>query len=118
LSGLDFRGRNLTGAVFARAKLRGAKFEGARLSLANMAECDATGADFTGADMKGADLTDAVLRRARLHRADLGIQIINLPDGSTREWPVRAVGAIFAEADLTDARTEGLVVQGQGSSGG
>jgi uncharacterized protein YjbI with pentapeptide repeats len=87
------------------------------MSLAILTRADATGASFAGADLKGADLSDAVLRRADLHDADLQVQIVTLPDGTTREWPVRAGNAKFSEADFTRAGVTGMLSPGADFTG-
>jgi uncharacterized protein YjbI with pentapeptide repeats len=112
LSAVDFSGRNLTGAVFTQCRLRAARFDRCRMSLAILSRADATGASFAGADLKGADLTGAILRRADFRNADLQVQIVTLPDKSTREWPVRAPHAKFNEADFTGAQVAGMLTEG------
>ena len=117
LSAVNFSGRTLTGAVFTECRLRAARFDRCRMSLAILSRADATGAVFAGADLKGADLSDAVLRRADFHDADLQVQIVTLPDGTTREWPVRAANAKFNEADLTGAEVTGMLSSGANFTG-
>jgi uncharacterized protein YjbI with pentapeptide repeats len=112
LSAVNFSGRNLTGAVFTECRLRAARFDRCRMSLAILSRADATGASFAGADLKGADLSDAILRRTDFHDADLQVQIVTLPDGTTREWPVRAANAKFNEADFTGAELAGMLSSG------
>jgi len=109
---VDFSGRNLTGAVFTQCRLRAARFDDCRMSLAILSRVDATGASFAGADLKGADLTDAILRRVDFRGADLQVQMVTLPDGTTREWPVRASNAKLNEADFTGAQLAGLLAVG------
>ena len=109
LSAVDFSNRNLTGAVFTQCRLRSARFDRCRMSLAIFSRADATGAVFAGADLKGADLTGAIMRRADFHDADLQVQIVTLPDGTTREWPVRAAGTKFNDADFTGAQVAGML---------
>ncbi len=108
---MDFSGRNLTGAVFTQCRLRSARFDRCRMSLAILSRADATGASFAGADLKGADLTGAIMRRAVFHDADLQVQIVTLPDGTTREWPVRAANAKFNDADFTGAQVKGMLAE-------
>ncbi|HNB27803.1 MAG TPA: pentapeptide repeat-containing protein, partial [Alphaproteobacteria bacterium] len=103
---------DLTGIVFAQAKLRAARFDKARLSLSNLARIDATGASFAEADLKGADLTGAILRRADFREADLRVQTAILPDGSTRDWPVRLSFIKPQEADFTNALIDRLLMEG------
>jgi len=117
LSAVNFAGRTLTGAVFTDCRLRAARFDRCRMSLAILTRADATGASFAGADLKGADLSDAVLRRADFHNADLQVQIVTLPDGTTREWPVRAANAKFNEADLNGAVLAGMLSPGADFTG-
>jgi uncharacterized protein YjbI with pentapeptide repeats len=71
LSGLNFRGRNLSDADFTGAILVGAKFAGARLDHAVFFGADMQGADFTDASMRRADLRGACLRGSDLSGADL-----------------------------------------------
>src|SRR5271156_1830498 len=56
LTGLNFRGRNLSDADFTGALLTGAKFGGAKLDHAI----------FFGADLQEADMTEASMRRCDL----------------------------------------------------
>jgi len=117
LSGVNFSGRDLTGIVFTQAKLRAAIFDKARLSLSNLSRIDATGASFVGADLKGADLTGAILRRSDFREADLRVQTAILPDGSTRDWPVRLSFAKPQEANFTEALIDRPLMEGVDLSG-
>jgi uncharacterized protein YjbI with pentapeptide repeats len=117
LSGVDFSNRDLTGVVFAHARLRATRFDKARLSLSNLSRIDATGACFMGADLRGTDLTGAVLRRADFREADLRVQSAILPDGSTRDWPVRISFAKLMETDLTNALVDRMLMEGVDLSG-
>ena len=81
LAGINFRGANLSRAIFSGADLKGANLEGADLSGADLMEADLQGAwlngadlgsaNMMGADLKKADLTGVNLENAILYRADL-----------------------------------------------
>ena len=71
LTGLNFRGRNLSDADFTGALLVGAKFTGAKLDHAVFFGSDMQEADFTEASMRRCDLRGACLRGADLTGADL-----------------------------------------------
>ena len=112
LSGLSFTGRNLTGAVFARTRLRSTNFNEAILNLTDFSGADLTAAQMRRADAKGADFSEALLRRTDLRDADLGVQVATLPDGSTREWPVRFILSIMDETNMAGARSSRVIAEG------
>jgi uncharacterized protein YjbI with pentapeptide repeats len=102
----------LTGAVFSRARLRSANFNQAILNLTDFSGADLTAAKMRGADAKGADFTEALLRRTDLRDADLGVQVATLPDGSTREWPVRFVLTIMDQTNMLGAKSGRVISEG------
>ncbi|HEY4164546.1 MAG TPA: pentapeptide repeat-containing protein, partial [Dongiaceae bacterium] len=101
LSGVDFSHRNLSAAVFLGARLRSTVFSRAIIELADFTRADLTAADFSRANLRGCNFTDAILHRASFRNADLRVQVANLPNGMTKEFPVTLVGCRFGETNFT-----------------
>src|SRR5580692_10123799 len=121
LTGLNFRGRNLSDADFTGAILVGCKFVNARLdhtvffgadlqeadlSEASLRRADLRGACLRGADLTGADLFDADLREGTIAAADRekGLRILEPVDRTAN-----AQGAILAGANLERSRLSGVI---------
>jgi len=121
LTGLNFRGRNLSDADFTGAILTGCKFIGARLDHAVFFGADLQGADLSEASMRRADLRASCLRGADLTGADLF-------EADLREGAIAAVdkgrglrllehankvaeaqGATLAGANLERSKLSGIV---------
>jgi len=121
LTKTDLTQAKLQGAVldfadFGEATLAGGSFAKASLAATKLCGLDLTGLDFSGvsgvhADFTGSTLTGAVFNEARLPRAiftEAEVGQVNF----SRAWlaaanfeTARAVGAIFADADLTNFRS-------------
>lgn len=109
LSGLDFRGRNLTDADFTGCLLADADLTGARLDHSN----------FFGADMQGAILVDASLRRADLRGVCLrGANLCgaDLFEADLREGTIAAAdkrhGLRFLEHEARITEARGAILAG------
>lgn len=111
LSGINLSGKNLRGALFADSKLRSAKFHRTILDLADFSRADLTGANLEDAILRGANFTGANLRRANFRKSDLKIEISQLGNGQTREWPPRFVACILDETNFSDALSDRLIAR-------
>ena len=91
---IEFGGRNLENAKFAREN-----FENANFSVANL-----KGVDFSGANLKGADLSGADLSGANLSGADLsGAVLSNAVLKNTNFTGANLTGVVLTDADLDNA---------------
>jgi len=121
LTGLNFRGRNLSDADFTGAVLNGAKFTGARLdnavffgadlqeadlTEASMRRCDLRGACLRGADLSGADLFEADLREGSIAAVDR-VKGLRLLEHATRVAEIH--GATLIGANLERSKMSGVV---------
>jgi uncharacterized protein YjbI with pentapeptide repeats len=121
LSGLNFRGRNLSDADFTGAILHGCKFANARLDHtvffaadmqeADLSECslrraDLRGACLRGADLTGADLFEADLREGSIAAVDRG-RGLRLLEHTTRVS--EAQGATLVGANLERSKLSGVI---------
>ena len=94
LQNQDFSHRDLVGAVFAAADLRGANFEQSNLSSAILTE-----AVFLEANLAGANLSGSLMDRATLDQANLTNAIfVDAVASRTRFFD-----AVITGADFTDA---------------
>jgi uncharacterized protein YjbI with pentapeptide repeats len=121
LTGLEFRGRNLSDADFTGAILDGAKFVKCKLDHAIFFGADMQNADFSEASMRRADLRGACLRNADLtgadlFEADLREGVIAQPDrlkGLRVLEPSKrageAQGAVLIGANLERSKMSGVV---------
>ncbi len=100
---LVLRGRNLEGAVLARADLRKADLEGAQLQAAELFNAQLQGASLQGAQLQGASLFAADLQGASLFWAQL--------EGATLDF-ARLQGAVLVEARLQGASLDNAQLQG------
>lgn len=89
LTNRDFSYKNLAGAVFVAAEMRGANFQGANLTSAIL-----TKGDLLGANLEAANLTGALVDRVTLDNANLTNAIL------TEAIMTRSR---FYEADVTGA---------------
>ena len=114
LSGVSFKGANLSESFLNKANLVKADFTGARLYRSDFSEADlikATfreasmqGVYFSGVEMRGAELTEADLRDAGFHWADVSKSDFTRSDLTNASFAyARVQGADFSEADLTGA---------------
>ena len=55
VAGVDFRGSNISGAVYEKVSFRGGK-----LNRVAMRDCTVVGCDFSAADLSDTDLSDSV----------------------------------------------------------
>jgi uncharacterized protein YjbI with pentapeptide repeats len=143
LTGLDFRGldltalaaaeadfssSNLAGVDLAGANLKGAILVGANLEGANLSDCELGEANFAGAKLEkatlvGAKLEDADFTACPMEAADLSsasltgaiLQGAQLQDGTLNE--VSAKGADFEGATLDGARLESSEFEAANFSG-
>jgi uncharacterized protein YjbI with pentapeptide repeats len=121
LSGLNFRGRNLSDADFTGALLHGCKFANARLDHAvffgadmqeadlsetSLRRADLRGACLRGADLTGADLFEADLREGSIAAVDRG-RGLRLLEHTTRVS--EAQGATLAGANLERSKLSGVI---------
>jgi uncharacterized protein YjbI with pentapeptide repeats len=121
LSGLNFRGRNLSDADFTGAILAGCKFANARLDHtvffaadmqeADLSECslrraDLRGACLRGADLTGADLFEADLREGSIAAVDRG-RGLRLLEHTSRVS--EAQGATLVGANLERSKLSGVI---------
>jgi uncharacterized protein YjbI with pentapeptide repeats len=102
LSGVDFSDRNLSAAVFQNARLRSATFLRSIIELTDFTGADLTAANFTRANLRGSNFTEAILHRADFRNADLRVNVANLPNGMTREFPVTFVNCRLGDTNFTD----------------
>ena len=122
LSGLNFRGRNLSDADFTGAILAGCKFANARLDHtvffaadmqeADLSECslrraDLRGACLRGADLTGADLFEADLREGSIAAVDLCGRGLRLLEHTSRVS--EAQGATLVGANLERSKLSGVI---------
>jgi Pentapeptide repeats (8 copies) len=98
-TGANLPGADLSGDVFAEAKLGGLKAPGADCTNANFTNAKLGNADLSGATFGGAVLDMAYLASANLRRADFKGATI----GSTK-----LPGADLTEADLSGVRLSGV----------
>ena len=87
LDGASFIGANLRGADFANFHLVNTRFDGAELTGAKFTEAKASGSSFIGANLAGADFTRTSLGDSNFRDANL-------------------VDSVFVEANLTRANFE------------
>ncbi|HKT53669.1 MAG TPA: pentapeptide repeat-containing protein [Caulobacteraceae bacterium] len=121
LTGLNFRGRNLSDADFTGAILAGCKFVNARLdhtvffgadlqeadlSEASLRRADLRGACLRGSDLTGADLFEADLREGSIAAVDRG-RGLRLLEHTTRVS--EAQGATLAGANLERSKLSGVI---------
>ena len=121
LTGLNFRGRNLSDADFTGALLVGAKFTGARLdhavffgadlqeadlTEASMRRCDLRGACLRGADLSGADMFEADLREGSIAAVDK-VKGLRLLEHATRVAEIH--GATLTGANLERSKMSGVI---------
>ena len=121
LSGLNFRGRNLSDADFTGAILVGCKFANARLdhavffgadmqeadfSESSLRRADLRGACLRGADLTGADLFEADLREGSIAAVDRG-KGLRLLEHTSRV--AEAQGATLAGANLERSKLSGVI---------
>ena len=121
LTGLNFRGRNLSDADFTGAIITGCKFAGARLdhtvffgadmqdtdfTEASMRRADLRGACLRGADLTGADLFEADLREGSIAAVDKGRGLRLLEHANK---VAEAQGATLAGANLERSKLSGIV---------
>ncbi len=66
----NFRGKDLSYAVFTGSNLKGANFSNANLSFADFRKTNLTGANFDGANLEGALFCGACLKRANFRNAN------------------------------------------------
>ena len=90
----DNKVTNLTGIRFIDVILSGSDFAGANLGGANLSELDLTGINFAGTDLRGANLSNALLTNADLSGALLDDAIL---DGAILD------GALLVGASLDRA---------------
>ena len=91
---IEFGGRNLENAKFAKEN-----FENANFSVANL-----KGVDFSGANLKGADLSGADLSGANLSGADLsGAVLSNAVLKNTNFTEANLTGVVLTDADFDNA---------------
>src|SRR5436190_11717975 len=109
LTGLNFRGRNLSDADFTGAILDGAKFVKTRLDHAIFFGADMQNADFSDASMRRTDLRGACLRNADLTGADLFEA--DLREGVIAQ-PDRVRGLRIIEATKRAGEAQGAVLIG------
>jgi hypothetical protein len=76
--------------------------------LADFTRADLTAANFSRANLRGSNFTEAILHRADFRDADLRVQVANLPNGMSREFPVTLVGCRFSETDFTGVEFDRL----------
>jgi uncharacterized protein YjbI with pentapeptide repeats len=121
LSGLNFRGRNLSDADFTGAILAGCKFANARLDHtvffaadlqeADLSECSLRRADLRGACLRGADLTGADLFEADLREGSIAAvdraRGLRLLEHTTRVS--EAQGATLVGANLERSKLSGVI---------
>ena len=119
LSRMDFKKRDLTGALFVGCRLRGADFRGAKLSFADLSKADLRNCDFTETKLEGADLSEADLSGTELFRGDLRSAKLHktiLRGTVLRQANLRGADfsgsdlalASFREIDLTDVKLDGV----------
>ena len=108
-SGADLGGAQLLHAGLRQADLRGANLQGADLQGADLRQADLQGADLSGADLSGADLTQTDLRSADLRQARLARTVLYMTDF----FGAKLDAEHFLEANLLQARTEGVAVDGR-----
>ena len=70
LSGWDFSGQLLTGAIFGYSSLQNASFEGANLTNAYLFGARLEGADLTGAIITGANFAEAYITNDQLYSTE------------------------------------------------
>jgi uncharacterized protein YjbI with pentapeptide repeats len=88
--------------VFQNARLRSATFLRSIIELTDFTGADLTAANFTRANLRGSNFTEAILHRADFRNADLRVNVANLPNGMTREFPVTLVNCRLGDTNFTD----------------
>jgi uncharacterized protein YjbI with pentapeptide repeats len=96
LENQDFSHKDLTGAVFAAANMRGINFEGSDLSNSILTEGVLLGANLTGANLTGALIDRVILDFADLTNAIL----VDAIASRTRFYDTTITGADFSGAVL------------------
>lgn len=96
LQNQDFSHKNLNGAVFAAADMRGANFEGSDLSFSILTE-----GILLNANLRGANLSNTLIDRVTLDFADLrDANFTNAIATRTRFYDTDITGADFTDAIL------------------
>ena len=100
LSGSDFRGANLTAAIFNHADMRGTLMTALRAEL--------VGCDLTGAILRRTDMSGIVMRFAKLRGADLTSAVLIDVDLSKADL----TGADLTGANLSGVDFDGAILTG------
>lgn len=106
--GVDFHGRDLTGARFEQADLSRANFSGANLTDTVFDSADLTQADFTGANLTGARFVNSTFTGANFTSVDFTTNVAfeAYSNGSVGGGDLSFVRVNFTGANLTGVTLE------------